>query len=83
MEIGIKVVTEDIRSKTVRHANSCYFTMVAVDDAGVPVPVPPLEPQTEEERQRFEAAQLRRELRQEMERRHQAIKERTAGQAQG
>ncbi|MFW7345399.1 MAG: acyl-CoA thioesterase [Pigmentiphaga sp.] len=84
MEIGIKVVTEDIRSKTVRHANSCYFTMVAVGDDGVPVPVPPLEPQDEEERQRFEAAQLRRELRQEMERRHQLIKERTtqAGGAQ-
>lgn len=79
MEVGIKVVTEDIRKKLVRHANSCYFTMVAVDDAGVPVPVPPLEPQTEEERQRFEAAQLRRQLRQEMEKRHQAIKVRTGG----
>ncbi|MEK7943588.1 acyl-CoA thioesterase [Pigmentiphaga sp. YJ18] len=77
MEIGIKVVTEDIRSKTVRHANSCYFTMVAVGDDGVPVPVPPLVPQDEEERQRCEAALLRRELRQEMERRHQLIKERT------
>lgn len=29
MEIGIKVVTEDIRKKLVRHTNSCYFTMVA------------------------------------------------------
>lgn len=84
MEIGIKVVTEDIRSKIVRHANSCYFTMVAVGDDGVPVPVPPLEPQDEEERQRCEAALLRRELRQEMERRHLLIKERTtqAGGAQ-
>ncbi len=34
MEIGIKVVTENIRSKLVRHTNSCYFTMVAVDDNG-------------------------------------------------
>ncbi|MDX3906457.1 MAG: acyl-CoA thioesterase [Pigmentiphaga sp.] len=80
MEIGIKVVAEDIRNKLVRHANSCYFTMVAVDDDGVPVPVPPLQPQTEEERQRFEAAQLRRELRQEMERRHQGIKVKTGAQ---
>src|SRR5215467_12193634 len=31
MEIGIKVVAEDIRAQTVRHANSCFFTMVAVD----------------------------------------------------
>ncbi|VCU68128.1 putative acyl-CoA thioester hydrolase [Pigmentiphaga humi] len=75
MEIGIKVVAEDIRNKSVRHANSCYFTMVAVDDDGVPAAVPPLQPRTAEERQRFEAAQLRRELRQEMERRQQMIKE--------
>lgn len=79
MEIGIKVVTEDIREKTVRHTNSCYFTMVAVDDAGAPAEVPPLEPLTVEEHKRFESAKLRRELRQEMERRHQLIKERAAG----
>jgi acyl-CoA hydrolase len=48
--------------------------MIAVDDQGVPVEVPPLVPATEEEKTRFKAAQLRRELRQEMERRHQEIK---------
>jgi acyl-CoA hydrolase len=74
MEIGIKVVTEDIRQKLVRHTNSCYFTMVAVDELGNPTPVPPLEPRNEEERQRFEAANQRRALRQEMQRRHDAIK---------
>lgn len=79
MEIGIKVVTENIREKTVRHTNSCYFTMVAVDDDGVPALVPTIEPQTEEEQQRFEAAGLRRELRQDMERRHKLIKVRTTG----
>jgi acyl-CoA hydrolase len=79
MEIGIKVVTEDIRERAVRHTNSCYFTMVAVGDDGLPTPVPPLVPQTEEERQRYDAAQLRRELRQDMERRHSLIKARTTG----
>jgi acyl-CoA hydrolase len=74
MEIGIKVITEDIRQKLVRHTNSCYFTMVAVDELGNPTPVPPLEPRNEEERQRFEAAEQRRTLRQEMQRRHDAIK---------
>jgi acyl-CoA hydrolase len=74
MEIGIKVVTEDIRQKLVRHTNSCYFTMVAVDELGNPTPVPPLEPRNEEERQRFEAADQRRALRQEMQKRHVAIK---------
>ena len=75
MEIGIKVITENIQKKLVRHTNSCYFTMIAVDEHGVPVQVQPLEPHTDEERNRYKAAQLRRELRQEMERRHLLIKE--------
>lgn len=43
MEIGIRVVAEDIQSRAVRHTNSCYFTMVAVDDKGKPKVVPPLQ----------------------------------------
>ncbi len=78
MEVGIKVVTEDIRKKVVRHTNSCYFTMVALDDDGRPVPVPPLKPTTIEERKRFEAARQRRLLREEMSRRHEEIKQRAA-----
>jgi acyl-CoA hydrolase len=74
MEIGIKVVTENIRNQVVRHTNSCYFTMVAVDDDGKPAEVPMLAPANAEEQERFEAAQQRRELRQEMEQRHKAIK---------
>ena len=40
MEIGIRVVAENIRTQEVRHANSCFFTMVAVDDEGKPVAIP-------------------------------------------
>lgn len=65
MEIGIKVLTENIREKSVRHANSCFFTMVAVDEAGRATAVPPLNPTTDEEKRRFHAAMLRRELREE------------------
>ena len=67
MEIGIKVIAENIRSQEVRHVNSCFFTMVAVDDAGKTVPVPPLQPSTPDEIRRFEAAQMRKALRQELE----------------
>lgn len=74
MEIGIKVVTENIREQYVRHTNSCYFTMIAVDDSGKPIPVPQLVPSNEEEEHRFIAAQQRRELRQEMEKRHAEIR---------
>ena len=38
MEVGIKVVTENIQSQVVRHANSCFFTMVAVNDDGAVLP---------------------------------------------
>ena len=65
MEIGIKVVTEDIRRQTVRHANSCFFTMVALDDARQPAVVPPLVPVTPDQQRRCEAAKVRRQLREE------------------
>lgn len=60
MEVGIRVETENIRTGTRQHTNSCYFTMVAVDEAGNPVPVPPLEPTTDAGRRRFAAAETRR-----------------------
>jgi acyl-CoA hydrolase len=74
MEIGIKVVTENIRNQVVRHANSCFFTMVAVDDHGKPTPVPPLQPQTPDEVRRFAEAQMRKQLRQELDQRFLDIK---------
>jgi acyl-CoA hydrolase len=75
MEIGIKVIAENIRTQVVRHANSCFFTMVAVDDGGKPTAVPPLAPQTPDEIRRFDDAKLRRQLRQELERRFKDIKD--------
>lgn len=63
MEIGIKVVAENIQNRSVRHANSCYFTMVAVDENRNPVPIRPLDLVTEEQRTRFQAAERRREQR--------------------
>ena len=64
MEVGIRVVTENIQQRLVRHANSCYFTMVAVDANRKPVEVPSLVPATEEQKQRWEQAQLRKQSRQ-------------------
>ena len=34
MEVGIKVIAEAIQTRVVRHVNSCFFTMVAVDENG-------------------------------------------------
>jgi len=74
MEIGIKVVAEDIRSQVVRHVNSCFFSMVAVDDAGKPTPVPQLSPASLDERRRWEAALLRKALRREQAERHEQFR---------
>lgn len=76
MEVGIKVVTEDIRQQAVRHANSCFFTMVALDDARQPAPVPPLAPVTPDQQRRFEAAKVRRQLREEFDARMRATHQR-------
>lgn len=65
MEIGIRVEAENIREGTRRHTNSCYFTMVAVDEDGAAVPVPALEPVTAEEKLRWQAAEVRKALRRE------------------
>ena len=67
MEVGIRVEAENIRAGTRRHTNSCYFTMVAVDDAGPPGrgagAARPRPPPT---RRRHRAAELRRKLRREI-----------------
>ena len=74
MEVGIKVVTENIRDKLVRHTNSCFFTMVAVDEQGKPVEVPTLQPSTEDAIRRFANAQERRAIRAELAERYKALK---------
>ncbi|MBW8447989.1 MAG: acyl-CoA thioesterase [Arenimonas sp.] len=74
MEIGIRVEAEDIRSGERRHTNSCYFTMVAVDEAGKPTAVPALKVDTEAKARRKRAAEERRALRQEFEARFEKVK---------
>lgn len=63
MEVGVKVLSENMLTGTVKHANTAYLTFVALDSAGSPVQVPQVECVTEEERRRFDDAQHRRELR--------------------
>jgi uncharacterized protein (TIGR00369 family) len=66
MEVGIRVEAETIRTGIRRHTNSCYFTMVAVDDAGRPADVPRLVPETAADHRRHAAAGVRRGLRREI-----------------
>jgi len=60
MEVGVRVEAERPAVGTVRHTNSAYLTMVAVDEAGRPRAVPPLQLTSEDEERRERAAQARR-----------------------
>jgi acyl-CoA hydrolase len=60
MEVGVHVEAERPAVGTVRHTNSAYLTMVAVDDAGRPRAVPPLVVEGDDEERRERAAQTRR-----------------------
>jgi acyl-CoA hydrolase len=63
MEVGVRVDAENLLSGVRRHTNSCYLTFVAVDSAGRPVPIPQVVPETDSERERYEAARERRRRR--------------------
>ena len=60
MEVGVRVEAENPRTGEVRHTNSAYLTMVALDEHGQPTPVPPLVPQSAEEERRQREAEIRR-----------------------
>jgi acyl-CoA hydrolase len=63
MEVGVRVESEHVRTREVTHTSSTYLTMVALDDEGRPTEVPPLAPETPDERRREHEAQLRRDNR--------------------
>jgi acyl-CoA hydrolase len=63
MEVGVRVESENLRSGEVTQTSTAYLTMVALDDDGRPVGVPPLAPETPDERRRESEAQLRRDNR--------------------
>jgi acyl-CoA hydrolase len=73
MEVGIKVITENLTTQEARHTNSCYFTMVARKEDGSPCIVPPLRIESETERRLFEAGKMRKEMRKEIMERNKAL----------
>ena len=60
MEIGIKVVAENLETGDRRHTNTCYFTMVAMDKNHKPVAIPKLAIDNPVAQRRFEEAQARK-----------------------
>lgn len=62
MEVYIDVWVEDRESGLSSKANEAIYTFVAVNEQGVPVPVPQVVPESEQEIERYEAALRRKQL---------------------
>jgi len=62
MEIYIDVWVEDRESGRRTKANEAIYTFVAVDETGTPIQIPALEPETDLEKDRYEAALRRKQL---------------------
>jgi acyl-CoA hydrolase len=60
MEVGIRVVAEDHRTRDERHVMSCFFVMVAMGEDGRSVSAPSFEPVTDIEKRRWREAEQRR-----------------------
>lgn len=63
MEIELNVWAENPRLETSRKCNRAFYTFVAIDEEGSTVPIPKIDPQTEQEKERYEAAGKRRDIR--------------------
>lgn len=63
MEVGLKVFAEDFRTAERKHIFSAYFTFVALDDTFNPTKIPKVIPETEDEKRRYEEAEVRRSKR--------------------
>lgn len=63
MEVYVKVFADDLLQGRKVMTTESFLTMVAVDAEGKPTPVPPIFPETEEDKRLFETAPSRREHR--------------------
>lgn len=63
MEVYLKVWGEDIMQQYKYDSNEAYYTFVSLDPHGKPRSVPKIEPETDHEKNLFEGALQRRQLR--------------------
>ncbi|MCM2536112.1 acyl-CoA thioesterase [Neobacillus pocheonensis] len=63
MEICAKVIAENLKTGDRKMAATAFLTFVALDDQGKPTKVPPIMPETEEEKKLFETGKERAEKR--------------------
>jgi acyl-CoA hydrolase len=63
MEVGVKVWVENLHTTELRHISSAYLTFVALDREGKRVPLPPVIPETNDDKRRYNEAAERRAYR--------------------
>lgn len=63
MEVMVDIRAENLDTGEVVHTGTAWLTMIAMNDRGRPVPVPPIEPRTAEEKALFEQGRARYEAR--------------------
>lgn len=68
MEVGVRVVAENVLTGEQTHTNSAFVVYIALDDAGRPTEVPRLILETDEERRRWAEAEVRQQRRLERQR---------------
>ena len=66
MEVGVRVEVENLITGEIKHTSSAYLTFVTLDKHGNRVVIPPVIPETETEKRRYDEAALRRAHRLEM-----------------
>ena len=66
MEVGVQVIREDPYTGQKVMATTAYLTFVALDEDKKPTAAPPILPQNDEEKRRYENAKLRVQARKEL-----------------
>ena len=63
LEVGVRVESEEVATRDVRHTCTAFLTMVALDEEDKPMTIPALVPMSDEEQRRHSDANRRREIR--------------------
>lgn len=63
MEVMVDIRAENLDTGEVVHTGTAWLTMIALNERGKPVPVPPVEPESEEDRKLHEMGRARYEAR--------------------
>jgi acyl-CoA hydrolase len=74
MEVGIHIESENLNTGKRQHTNSCYFTMVCLDENHKTTLVPPLFYESDEEKRRFAEGRIRCEHAKELSKKRKHLK---------